>query len=106
MYKADVFEVPVDADVQDALRQQSTRTIQRMSLIARFDIVVYNPPMHQLQVWARKDGRNLVILNHEIQLKDKKHFLDLVQLIGKVTQLPITCEEFRVPDPWWAYRFV
>ena len=106
MYKKDVFDVPVDADVQDALRQQSTRTIQRVSLIARFDIVAYNPLMHQFQVWARKDGRNLVILNHEIHLKDKKHFLDLAQLVGKVAQLPITCEEFRVPEPWWAYRFV
>lgn len=106
MIKSEMFEVPVDAHLEGALRQQSTRTIQRMSLIARFDIIAYNPETQQFQVWVRKDGRNQVLLNHEIHLRDKKHFLDLVQLIGQVAQLLSTAEENRVSEPWWAYRFV
>jgi hypothetical protein len=99
-------EVPKSEELGLALEQQSIRDIQRISLVARFDIVAYNPRAESLQVWCRKDGRNQVILNHEIKLRDKQHFFDLVQLIGKVAQLFAVCEEYRIPNPWWAYRFV
>lgn len=99
-------EVPASEELKEALGQQSKRDIQRISKVARFDMVVYNPDMKRVQIWARKDGRNQVIMNHRIDLRDKQHFFDLVQLIGGVAQLPCTSEEYRVPKPWWAYRFV
>ncbi len=104
--EVDLWEVPVSEDLEEALQQQSKRDIQRISLVARFDIVAFNRDANLLQVWARKSGRNTVILNREINLRDKQHFFDLVQLIGQVAQLSITSEECRVPKPWWAYRFV
>ena len=106
VYDLGPCEVPTSEELVEALDQQSKRDIQRIGKIARFDIVVYNPDRKCVQVWARKDGRNRVIINHQIDLRDKHHFLDLVQLIGNVAQLPCTSEEHRVPSPWWAYRFV
>ncbi len=104
------LRIPHGEDLEIALRQQTRRNIQRLSTVARFDIVAYNPDAQLLQVWARKDGKNVVILSQVIALPDgrpisRPHFKDLVGLIGSVADLPVTSEEYRVPVPWWGYRF-
>ncbi len=100
-------QVPSNEELAMALgRKRSTRDTQLVSLVARLDIVAYNPETRYLQVWSRKNNRNRVILNHRIELRDKQHFFDLVQLIGKVAQLLAVSEEYRIPSPWWAYRFI
>ena len=101
------ISIPADANLQNLLLQQSTRNIQRLSLIARFDIIAFNPETKQLQVWARKNGENLVIMDKKFDwIRDEQYFHDLVLLVGKVAQLPCTSREYQVPSPWWAYRYV
>ncbi len=105
------LRVPDGKELEAALRQQTTRNIQRLSAVARFDIVAYNPDLQLLQVWARKDEKNVVILSQVIALPDgrpisRPHFKDLVRLIGSVAQLSVTGDEPRVPPPWWGYRYV
>jgi hypothetical protein len=81
--------VPSNIELQTTLLQQSTRNIQRLSLIARFDIVAFHPETKRLQVWARKDGANQVIMDVNADWITHEHyFKSLVLLIGHVAQLP------------------
>ncbi len=105
--KGSVFvKVPEYVPLAQALEQQTKRNIKRVSLIARFDIIAYNPQTSRLEVWGRIKGRNGVILSKEINLDSPKHFLHMAQLIGSVANLYCLASEERVPAPWWAYRFV
>lgn len=81
--------------------------IERVSSVAQFDIVVFNPITKILQVWRELDGEKIIVFTQEMTwINEKSQFKDLVILIGGVASLYCTSEEFSVPFPCWGYRFV
>lgn len=85
--------------------------IQRVSLVHRFDTVVFNPTTHTLEIWRYQgcfQGEKQVILPPVLfdWIHEKYQFRDMVLLIGQVISLHCITEEFSAPYPYWAYRFV
>ena len=93
---------------EQALKQQQGPLIQRVSMVARWDFVVFNPESKTLEVWRNHEGKRLVVCQRHLPwISEERQFKDIVWLMGAVAQLPCisSAGEHRIPEPWWGYRF-
>ena len=94
----------------------------RLSKVARFDTVVFNPRTRILEVWRYNSGRypgvhEVIFSNEDLwvgstdwmggdSIKVDEMLRGVATIIGMTAQLCTYSREYHLPAPWIGYRFV